>query len=317
MENLQYWHWVVVGAGFGVWSLLSRISWLKGPCLGGLLVGLMTYLIGDMHWAWQLWVFIMISVLAAIVYLRMDNPGSSHSEQEVSSEAVLAASEMAGKWAILQEDLLAGHGKIPIEGRYWQVETKTTVPAGSRVLVTGHKGGVLQLRQEQHPVVSLSRGEGGTTAAGVLLADYQRSAEAEVLFGSPDMDFWVLFKEALRDNSKLSLIYAYHLICGLRGIDLEHARRRLNTYTLGLYDGNRPGRLMPLQPRIYSEPKVYGFLYGSGRWRGRQLDRFHHEMDALEAALQTEWAEVFRDTVSAGEVAEALLQIRLRQVSVS
>lgn len=295
--------------------MLARISWLQGPCLAGLLVGLLAYLFPDIHWAWQLWVFVMVSVLGAIVYLRLENPDSPRPQEQVSADTVQAASEMVGKWAILQEDLRAGRGKIPIEGRYWQVQTRNTVPAGSRVLVTGHAGGVLQLRQDQQPVASASIEQGGA-AVGVLLADYQRSAEAEVLFGGPDMDYWVLFKEALRDNSKLSLIYAYHLICGLRGIDLEHARRRLNTYTLALYDSNRAGRLMPLQPRIYSEPKVYAFLYGSGRWRGRQLDRFHQEMDALEAALDSEWAQVFRDTVSATEVAETLAQIRLRQVSV-
>lgn len=315
MDNLQFWHWLLLAAGFGLWSMLARISWLMAPCLGGLLVGLLAYMIVDVHWAWQVWVFVMVSVLGAIVYMRLDNPSAAGVEPKVSAEQVQAASGMVGKWAILQENLAPGRGKIPIEGRYWQVQNKTAVAAGSRVLVVGHNGPVLQVRQEDLPVAVSSTGSGGS-GFGVMLVDYQRSAEADVLFGSPDMDYWVLFKEALKDHSKLSLVYAYHLICYLRGVDLEHARRRLNTYTLALYDSNRPGRLIALQPRIYSEPKVYAFLYGSGRWRGRQLDRFHQELDALEAALQSDWAEVFRDDVTPEQVSQALADIRLRQVSV-
>lgn len=313
LDNLQYGHWLIVGFGFGVWSAVARVRWLNAPCLAGLAVGLVAYGLPEIHWAWQVWGFVMVSVLGAIVYLRREQAPVQATINETAAALVQAASGMIGKWAILQEPLPRGQSKIPIEGRYWQVFTPIRLEPGSRVLVTSHKGPVLQISCQDSVA---HRDDEGAETGQVSLAEFQRSAEADMLFGAPDFDFWALFDESQAHHSKLALVYAYHLIAHLRGFDLEAARSSLNTYTLALYDASRRGQLLQLQPRLFSEPRTYSFLYGESRWPGSRLERFEQDMDALAAALCSPWAEVFMDAVKLEHALAALADVRERQYAV-
>jgi membrane protein implicated in regulation of membrane protease activity len=147
------------------------------------------------------------------------------------------------------------------------------------------------------------------------LAAYQRNKDIEEEYGKPDLSYWLAFEDALVDHRKLALVYAYHVLSGLKGLSLDEARIKLNTYTLALYDTKKQGQLLHRQKQMLSQPRIYGFLYMNGKWTGRDKRKFEEEINDLVAALDSDWAVKYRGKLNASKVRRAVKMIRSQQVA--
>ena len=140
-------------AALGAWSW-----WLLGLVLLGaevllpgfffLWFGIAAILIGVsallIDWPWQLQVigFVALSVVTALVGRRF----AGNAEGETADPHLnLRASRLEGRTFILAEPIVEGSGRVKIEDSIWQVRGPDA-PAGTRVVVTGADGAVLNVK---------------------------------------------------------------------------------------------------------------------------------------------------------------------------
>ena len=172
-------------------------------------------------------------------------------------------------------------------------------------------------RKRQEIISSEVPSHGGNSEfpENLPLDAYQRDKNIEEEYGTPDFDYWLAFQDALVDHRKIDLIYAYHLLSGLKGLNLDEARIKLNTYTLALYDIKKQGQLLHREKQMSSQPRIYNFLYMKGRWTGRDKNKFEAEMNDLAAALHSKWAQKYRGNIDTAKVLRAVMMIRSQQTS--
>jgi membrane protein implicated in regulation of membrane protease activity len=308
--EIAYYHWVIICLGFWVLELLklSRIAAALVVSAGVMVV--ITYLVPDLFWGWQLWGFIMMMALCSIIYLRRLPPvGETESSERELQE--MAAADLVGTRVLLTQPLYPGTSKLEVGGRFWKVSANRDFPAGAVVEVVGKRGNTLEITSSDLP----SYGRRSQSPENLPLDDYQHDVAIEEEYGKPDFDYWLTFQDALVDHRKVALVYAYHVLSGIKGLNLDEARMTLNTYTLALYDNNEEGQYMPRQKQMSSQPRIYSFLYMNGKWTGRGKNKFEAEMNELVAALHSDWAVKYRGHIDADKVLRAVMMIRSQQTA--
>jgi len=309
--EIAYYHWIILCLGFWILELLKigRISAALVAAAGVMVV--ITYLVPDLHWGWQVWGFVMMMALGSIVYLRQLPPLSEKERAERDRQEIMTAADLVGARVSLPQALYSGTSKLEVRGRFWNVSASRDFPAGTVVEVVGNRGNTLEIISSDLP----SYGGNGEFPENLPLDAYQRDKNIEEEYGKPDIDYWLAFRDALVDHRKLALVYAYHVLSGLKGLSLDEARIKLNTYTLALYDTKQQGQLLHRQKQMSSQPRIYGFLYMNGKWTGRDQSKFEAEMNDLVAALGSDWAVKYRGKMNASRVRRAVKMIRSQQVA--
>ncbi len=306
LELLAFYHWVIIGVGFFLLEI-TRIGGISTPgTIVAIVLAIVTYIYPDIPWWEQVWAFVMLTALGSILYLRRKQEADPQAGEMLLSPDV-QASYLKGFTITLKEALAAGESKLQVKGKFWRVYASRGYPAGEIVEVMGHSGAVLQLGAHEQSGYGISARH---SDSGVPLSDYRRDKKVEHEYGEPDFDFWVLFHAALQAHTKFSLLQVYHLVCGLSGKSLAEARSGLNTHTLALYDSKEEGQYQTLGENHHSEPRVYNFLYGEGSWSNARNEQFEEQMDHLEAALQTPWADKLRGTLPLELTETALRMLR-------
>jgi hypothetical protein len=108
--------------------------------------------------------------------------------------------------------------------------------ADTMVEVIGSQGNTLNIIASDSPRYGELVERENHHSGSISFSDYSRDAIVEREYGEPDFGHWQLFHEAQQQHRKVSLIYAYHVLSGLKGMDLAQAKAQLNTHTLALYD---------------------------------------------------------------------------------
>ena len=309
--EIVFYHWWIIGGIFWLLDYFKIGGISAAVAFAGVVQGFMSYFQPELAWGWQVWGFVMLLAISAIFHLTQ-TAGKSRSvdKAERKLEESTVAETLQGTRVTLTQPLYPGSSKLEVKGRFWKVNANRDFPAGTVVEVAGHRGNTLMIVSAE----SSSYGEKTTRPSDSLSLDvYHREEQIEAEYGEPDFGYWVLFQEALQDHSKLALVYAYHVLCGLKLMTLEEARVNLNTYTLALYDTTREGQYLTLQKQMYSQPRIYNFLYMDGRWTGKESNKFDEEINNLIAALHSEWAERFRGEIEAATALRTVMMIREQQ----
>ncbi len=224
------------------------------------------------------------------------------------------AEALKGTRITLQNALYPGSSKLEVRGRYWKVAATRDFAAGSVVEIVGYKGDTLNIVASELSRYGHEVDERLSNTGSVALTDFKRDDKIEAEYGARDLDYWRLFQDAEREHRKLPLIYAYHVMSGLKGMSLEQARAQMNTYTLALYDHKREGQYLQMQKQMYSQPRIYNFLYMDGKWTGTDPSRYEEEINGLIAALHSEWAVRYRGDITSAMVLRAVMMIRKQQL---
>lgn len=316
VTDIPFHYWTIMGLIFWLADLfkLGRIA--KPLTFAAIGIGIVVFVVPGLYWGWQLSGFVALTALSAVYYFKKTMPqqastGQSEPSRQRKAHEGAAAGNMIGTRVTLSSPLYPGSSKLEVNGRFWKVSGSRDFPAGSVVEVVGHHGNTLEVAGSAATRLSESVQPRGDT---IPLSDYSRKDEVEWKYGKPDYDYWSLFRAAQTEHRKLSLINVYHVLSGLKGLNLEQAREQLNTHTLALYDDKRPGEYLNLQQQMYSQPRIYNFLYMNGRWTGREEAKFEAEINDLIAALHSDWAVKFRGDIRSETALRAVMMIRKQQV---
>jgi membrane protein implicated in regulation of membrane protease activity len=308
--ELVYYHWMILALGFWILDKLNVGRLTAALTFAAGVQGTITLLIPELPWGWQVWGFVMLMALGAIFSLRRAPGEKAQQRAERKLSESETAAQLVGTRVSLLQPLYPGTSKLELGGRFWKVAASRDFPAGSVVEVVGHRGNTLDIISSELPSY------GSESVSSALSTDlYHRDSDMEEEYGEPDFEYWGLFHEALHHHGKVALIYAYHVLSGLKGLNLDQARAQLNTYTLALYDPRGDGRYLEGKRQMSSQPRIYNFLYMNGQWTGRDKKKFEEEINELIAALHTEWAVKYRGDIPAHTVLRAVMMIRTQQMA--
>jgi membrane protein implicated in regulation of membrane protease activity len=140
VETLGGWTWWVLGLILlGIEVIVPGFFFLWFG-IAAILIGVSALLI---DWPWQMQVvgFLVLSVITALIGRRYaGNPDVESQDPHLN----LRAGRLTGRTFVLSEPIVEGRGRVRIDDSVWQVRGPD-LPSGSRVVVTGSDGAVLDV----------------------------------------------------------------------------------------------------------------------------------------------------------------------------
>jgi len=134
------WTWWIIGAVLLVGELLATSIFMVWLGLAALSVGLADVFL-DLNWQTEVILFVVLSVAYVLIGRRYTRTRSTdETDQPYLNQRMNA---FVGRTAVLHEAIENGEGKVRIDDALWRV-TGTDAPVGSRVLITGGSGMVLE-----------------------------------------------------------------------------------------------------------------------------------------------------------------------------
>ncbi|MFD3298966.1 NfeD family protein [Aquipseudomonas alcaligenes] len=141
LQHLSFWDWLAFGTILLILEVFGAGGYLLWIGLAAAAVGLLTYLLPDLPWAWQFFAFALLSLLTAVFWWRRQRSAAKPSDVPGLNRR---GSEFLGRTFVLHEAIVGGRGKIKAGDTLWLV-TGPELPAGREVRVTGQDGVLLKV----------------------------------------------------------------------------------------------------------------------------------------------------------------------------
>jgi membrane protein implicated in regulation of membrane protease activity len=139
VQALEYWHWL----SFGILLLIAEVavggaSFLMWVGFAALFTGVVSFILpGITPWQVQLLMFGASSVVSVLLWRRYVKDVPVEGGVTLNKRGA----EHVGKTVVLQEAIVAGHGRINIDDTLWSVRG-VDAPAGSLVRIVALEGNV-------------------------------------------------------------------------------------------------------------------------------------------------------------------------------
>ena len=136
-ESIEFWYWLVIGVAFLVLEVLAPGAILMWFGFGGLLTGVLLWLIPSMSLEWQILIFSIFSAVSIFVW-RKYGP----SEVDVVSDAPNLNNRLRdyiGRETKLIEAIESGTGLAKVGDSAWKVRGKD-MPKGTHVKIVDIDG---------------------------------------------------------------------------------------------------------------------------------------------------------------------------------
>lgn len=141
LQHLSFWDWLAFGTVLLILEVFGAGGYLLWIGLAAAAVGLLTYLLPDLPWAWQFFAFALLSLLTAVFWWRRQRSAAKPSDVPGLNRR---GSEFIGRTFVLHEAIVGGRGKIKAGDTLWLV-TGPELPAGREVRVIGQDGVLLKV----------------------------------------------------------------------------------------------------------------------------------------------------------------------------
>ena len=109
LQHLSFWDWLAFGTVLLILEVFGAGGYLLWIGLAAAAVGLLTYLLPDLPWAWQFFAFALLSLLTAVFWWRRQRSAAKPSDVPGLNRR---GSEFLGRTFVLHEAIVGGRGKI-------------------------------------------------------------------------------------------------------------------------------------------------------------------------------------------------------------
>ena len=144
LENLVYWHWIVLGFLLLILEMLAPGAILMWFGAGALLVGGLLFLFPEMGWEWQVLTFAVVSFASIFAWkkLRKDSPDDNTEAGTLNQRG----KALVGRRVPLVEAITNGIGRVQIDDTFWRVEGPD-IAVDTLVTVIDSDGATLKVKQ--------------------------------------------------------------------------------------------------------------------------------------------------------------------------
>lgn len=142
MNNIEYWHWLVLGLVLVIVEMLAPTAILLWFGLAAGIIGALMLLLPDMVWQVQIVLFSIFSISTLFAWKAYVK---KHPAQEDATYATLnkRGDDLIGRTFTLEEDVVNNYAKISVDDTMWKIRCDQDVATGERVKVIRVDGTVL------------------------------------------------------------------------------------------------------------------------------------------------------------------------------
>ena len=115
LENLVYWHWIVLGFVLFILEMLAPGAILMWFGAGAILVGGLLFLFPDISWEWQILIFSLFSIISLFAWKQIRQ--SSPEDNTESGTLNQRGKALIGRKVALVEAIENGIGRVQISRR--------------------------------------------------------------------------------------------------------------------------------------------------------------------------------------------------------
>lgn len=130
--TLGLWHWLILAVLLLGAETLGTGGFLLGAAIAALLTALLSGLLPELGWAYQVMAFALQALLYTLLYLRLFKGFNQTTDAPLLNARVR---QLIGKVVVTEEDIVNGQGRIQIGDTYWSVLADEDIAAGSTVEV--------------------------------------------------------------------------------------------------------------------------------------------------------------------------------------
>jgi len=142
VEDIVYWHWVVLGVVLIILEMLAPGAILMWFGVGAIVVGGLLFFFPEMGWEWQILIFAGLSIVSLFAWKKFRK--NIPEEDTESGTLNQRGKALIGRRVPLKEAIENGVGRVQIDDTFWRVEGDD-LAEGALVVVVDTDGATLRV----------------------------------------------------------------------------------------------------------------------------------------------------------------------------
>ncbi len=142
--ELSHWTWWVLGVILLVLEVLAPTVFFLWLGLSALITGTLLWLMPDLTWTTQLFVFAVLSIVSIVIWRHYFKDISERTDQPLLNKRAL---QYVGRTFTLDEAIVNGVGQVRVDDSTWRISADEDFPAGTRIRVVGEEGMTLRVEK--------------------------------------------------------------------------------------------------------------------------------------------------------------------------
>lgn len=133
MWEFSFWSWLILAGVLMVLEVLIPSTYFLWVGIAAALVGIITWLFGDLNLIWQLLLFSAFSLISVVLWKTYSKHYPQTTDQPLLNER---AQQYVGRTFTLDQPIVHGFGKIKVDDSNWKI-AGPDCQAGTKVRVVG------------------------------------------------------------------------------------------------------------------------------------------------------------------------------------
>lgn len=128
---IDFWHWWIFAVALVIVEILAPTFFALWMAIAAFLTGLLLFLVPDLQWEYQVFVFAVMSVMSIVIWRRYYTMNPIETDQPMLNRR---GEQYIGRVITLKVPIEDGQGKVQVDDSTWKVEGEDC-PAGTKVKI--------------------------------------------------------------------------------------------------------------------------------------------------------------------------------------
>lgn len=145
-EQLNQWHWFILGLLLLIGEALGASGFLLGTAIAAFITGVLTAVLGDsLSWQGQILTGAILAVICSVLYWKKFRAEEQKSDRPELNQRT---AQFIGRRLVLSQDI-EFQGRVQIGDTFWKVTSNEHLKEGEHVVVVSVDATTLTLARDQ------------------------------------------------------------------------------------------------------------------------------------------------------------------------
>ncbi len=144
LDQIEFWYWLIAAVVMIVIEMLLPAAYFLWMGISAFIVGLILYVVPDLHLLIQVIIFGVLSVVTLVMYKKHKGENPTVKDEPNLNRR---GEQYVGRTFTLDEAIVNGVGKVRVDDSTWKVRG-ADMPVGSKVRVMSVDGTVFNVETE-------------------------------------------------------------------------------------------------------------------------------------------------------------------------
>lgn len=127
----DFWHWWIAAVVLVIFEILAPTFFALWMGIAAFLTGLVVYLMPEIQWEYQVFMFAILSVLSIVAWRHYYSKNPIVTDEPLLNRR---GEQYVGRVITLKEPIVDGQGKVRVDDSTWKVEGEDC-PAGTKIKI--------------------------------------------------------------------------------------------------------------------------------------------------------------------------------------